>query len=33
MVKGEDETILQLLEVHPQLMEMIQITHNIRAML
>ena len=33
MVKGEDETILQLLEVHPQLMEMIQITHSIRAML
>ena len=32
MVKGEDEIILQLLGVHPQLMEMIQMTHNIRGL-
>ena len=29
-VKGEDEIILQLLMIHPQLMEMIQMTYNIR---
>ena len=28
MVKGEDEIILQLLGIHPQLMEMIQMTHS-----
>ena len=32
MVKGEDEIILQLLGIHPQLMEMIQMTHNIRGL-
>ena len=32
MVKGEDEIILQLLEIHAQLMEMIQMTHNIRGL-
>ena len=32
MVKGEDEIILQLLMIHPQLMEMIQMTHNIRGL-
>ena len=30
MVKREDEIILQLLGIHPQLMEMIQMTHSIR---
>ena len=30
-VKGEDEIILQLLMIQPQLMEMIQMTHNIRG--
>ena len=30
MVKGEDEIILQLLMIYPQLMEVIQMTHNIR---
>ena len=29
-VKGEDEIILQLLMIYPQLMEVIQMTHNIR---
>ena len=32
MVKGEDETILQLLGIHSQLMEMIRMTHNIRVL-
>ena len=32
MVKGEGEIILQLLGIHPQLMEMIQMTHNIRGL-
>ena len=29
MVRGEDEIILQLLVIHPHLMEMIQMTYNI----
>ena len=33
MVKGEDEIILQLLGIHPQLMEMIEMTHNIRGLI
>ena len=32
MVKGEDKIILQLLGIHHQLMEIIQMTHNIRGL-
>ena len=32
MVRAEDETIPQLLGIHPHLMEMIQMTHNIRGL-
>ena len=32
MIKGEDGIILQLLGIHPQLIEMIQMTHNIRGL-
>ena len=31
MVREEDEIILQLLAIHPHLLEMIQITYNIRG--
>ena len=32
MVRGEDEIILQLLAIHPHLLEMIQINYNIRGL-
>ena len=32
MVRGEDEIILQLLGIHPHLMEMIQMTYNLRVL-
>ena len=32
MVKGEDEIILQLLGIHPHLIEMIPMTHNMRGL-
>ena len=32
MVKGEDEIMLQLLGIYPQLMEMIHMTRNIRGL-
>ena len=32
MVRGEDEIILQLLGIHPDLMEMIQMNYNIRGL-
>ena len=32
MIKGEDRIILQLLGIHPQLIELIQMTHNIRGL-
>ena len=32
MVIGEDEIMLQLQEIHPHLMEMIQMTYNIRGL-
>ena len=32
MVRAEDEIILQLIGNHPHLMEMIQMTYNIRGL-
>ena len=32
MVRGEDEIILQLLGIHPHLMDTIQMTHNMRGL-
>ena len=32
MVRGEHEIILQPLEIHPHLMKIIQMTHNIRGL-
>ena len=32
MVRREDQIILQLLGIHPHLMETIQITHNIQGL-
>ena len=32
MVRAEDKITLQLLGIHPHLMEMIQMTHNIQSL-